>query len=360
MREHRFKPRRLVWCVPAVLPVLWAAAVLVAQPATRPAATNGKDLGPDVVLMKELEDLYEPVPFDHKSHARMAEMWNGCVTCHHRSPEVMAGPAAAPPERRTQDASAEIPACKSCHKPANGHSIKMPGLKGAYHRQCLNCHKDWAHANGCGICHKPKRPNGNPDAPTPDDITGRMHPPAPEPDVTTYRARFTPAAGPNVTFRHKEHTQYFGLKCAACHHRDSCSDCHDASATRRNAVKPIRHSKDWAESHQPCYSCHKQDRCTHCHYKDGEKPPAAFDHAAFTGQAFDADHAKLACYQCHEQIKSRQFTCNTAGCHEAGKTYAYPAQRPGPVAATRPAAKPPPATRPAAAPRKPRPPGTGV
>ena len=27
--------------------------------------------------------------------------------------------------------------------------LRMPNLKGAYHRQCLNCHRDWAHENEC-------------------------------------------------------------------------------------------------------------------------------------------------------------------------------------------------------------------
>ena len=44
------------------------------------------DTGPKVVILNELENEYEPVPFDHLAHARMAQMWSGCETCHHYSP----------------------------------------------------------------------------------------------------------------------------------------------------------------------------------------------------------------------------------------------------------------------------------
>ena len=122
-------------------------------------------LGPDVVIMDELEGVYLPVPFDHKGHAKMAEMTRGCPTCHHYTP-----------------AGQEHPACKTCHAiDAAGTDIHKPGLKGAYHRQCLNCHKDWIDETDCGICHRKKSgvANGGEAArsPTSDDILGRMHPP---------------------------------------------------------------------------------------------------------------------------------------------------------------------------------------
>ena len=77
--------------------------------------------GPDVVVLDELQDAYLPVPFDHKGHADMAEMTHGCVICHHYTPE-----------------GQQHPACKTCHEIAvKGTGIHKPGLKGAYHRQCL-------------------------------------------------------------------------------------------------------------------------------------------------------------------------------------------------------------------------------
>jgi hypothetical protein len=217
--------------------------------------------------------------------------------------------------------------------------IHLPSLKGAYHRQCLSCHQEWMHENACAICHKPKqgRPAGQAD-PAPDDIVGRMHPPIPEPDAKTYKTRFTPADGSNVLFRHKEHTVAFGIKCVNCHYRDNCAHCHGPTSDT-SAQKPLRPGMTWNESHGPCMGCHKEDRCRHCHYKDDQSPPRAFDHSA-TGQGLDEEHAKLACGQCHLNLKlTIDPTCGDAACHKDQKTD-YPSQRPGPIVTMRAPADP--------------------
>ena len=54
------------------------------------AADLPPESGPDVVILRELESTYEAVPFEHRLHAKMAQMWDGCVTCHHRSPQTTA------------------------------------------------------------------------------------------------------------------------------------------------------------------------------------------------------------------------------------------------------------------------------
>jgi hypothetical protein len=316
------------------------ATTMSTSPATRP-------LGPDVVLMRELVDEYEPVPFDHRTHATMAQMWDGCTTCHHRTPAGAPAtrPVAVSRERRsrTQDRAADVPACKSCHLAgAPGEveavDIRMPTLKGAYHRQCLNCHREWAHANDCDVCHRPRnvtasaRATSRP-APTPDDIVGRMHPPIAAPEVKVYQARFLPAVGGNAIFRHKEHVEQFGLKCVSCHRRDTCSDCHDARAkTLPQASRPVRPGRTWVDSHGACVACHQQDRCRHCHYADGQSPPPPFEHR-MTGQAMDKEHAGLKCVQCHDgRLKlNRTTTCGGAECHKGDRLLAYPVDKPGPV-----------------------------
>jgi hypothetical protein len=313
------------------------------SPATR-AATQPEDLGPDVVMLEELVALYQPVPFDHKSHAKMAQMWDGCVTCHHRSPRPTTQPAtaAAAIAAHTQDGAAAVPACRSCHLVAGKDAhIRMPNLKGAYHRQCLNCHQDWMHENACGICHKPRGNAataipGTQHAPTPDDIVGRMHPPIPEPDTKLYKTRYTPADGGNVLFRHQEHTAAYGFKCVSCHRQDKCSHCHDRNGDKASQ-KPVRPGMTWKESHGPCMGCHQQDHCRHCHYKDEQAAPAMFDHRT-TGQMLDKDHVKLTCLQCHVDLRSKaKMTCGDAKCHDPAKQIAYPSHRPGTVVTTQPA-----------------------
>ncbi len=317
--------------------------------AAGPADGQRKDLGPDVVILRELRNQYETVPFEHRVHARMAEMWDGCVTCHHRPPQPGGTPAtqpsgqpAAPPAAGpTQDASAAIPACKSCH-PVSGRdvSLRMPNLKGAYHRQCLSCHREWMHGAACVVCHKPRDAKPAAQDPTRDDVVGRMHPPIPEPDAKVYRTRFTPADGGNVLFRHKVHTEAYGLKCVNCHRRDTCATCHNAKE-EGGGPRPVQPGDTWRESHGPCMGCHSRDRCRHCHYKDSKPPPKPFDHGT-TRQALDADHAKLACAACHPGLNLRgQPACGEASCHARSqqKAMTYPTMRPGPVATTRPAAE---------------------
>ena len=325
----------LAACVAAV------AALPSTSPAGRPASrgvvSTTRYLGPDVVVMKELQSLYQPVPFDHKTHAQMAEMWDGCITCHHRAPDAATRPATLPSGRHpaTQAQASQYPACKNCHQPGPERAeIHMPSLKGAYHRQCLNCHREWSGANDCVICHQAIDAGVSavaPKPPTRDDIVGRMHPPLNPPINKQYRTRFTPADGANVLFRHETHVNAYGLTCVSCHFKDNCANCHNQNARHAEAhvVKP---AETWRQSHMPCLVCHEQTRCRECHHKDEQAPPPPFDHRV-TGQALDKDHQGLKCLQCHREIRSRdQIGCGGAACHKRGDLVGFPQYRPGPLA----------------------------
>lgn len=94
---------------------------------------------PEKVIIKELVDRYEPVEFPHrKIYRALVKKINGdklaayfhleegtiCQGCHHNSP-----------------AARKPPRCGICHgKPFDEKNLFQPGLKGAYHRQCLGCH----------------------------------------------------------------------------------------------------------------------------------------------------------------------------------------------------------------------------
>jgi hypothetical protein len=211
-------------------------------------------------------------------------------------------------------------------------------------------------SNACVVCHAVR---GEASAtvpahvPTPDDITGRMHKPIPAPTTREYTARFTPVAGPKVLFRHDEHVKSFGIKCATCHHQDSCASCHSKAAPANQAgpagmntagagSHPLKPGRTWQDTHGPCAACHVADRCNKCHYQEGQLAPALFTHK-MTGQELDKDHVKLACAQCHIQYKTREVTCGNTACHKT--PVSFPADRPGPYTppATLPAE---PATRP--------------
>ncbi len=318
---------------------------------------------PDMVILNELEDLYLPVPFDHKGHASMAEMTRGCEVCHHYTPE-----------------GTEHPACKSCHEVSPiREDMRKPGLKGAYHRQCLSCHREWSHETACEICHQPKAGRGQgpgqTEPPRKDDIMGRMHPPIPEPDVTLYQTKYKEVTGTRVLFRHKEHIHRFGFRCAECHREDSCSRCHEEGKSEAEREKTLE------EHHNPCSQCHDMkapNLCDHCHRLESEPEPPPFDHAstgwplgryhenancrachiavkfvkldrecnkchggwnaetfdhAVTGQLLDEHHAEAGCEECH---LDRKFDAapGCLECHEEEEGIAFPAKRPGPVAGT--------------------------
>ena len=328
--------------------VVAIAASATTLPTTAPSVLDyNPEWGPDVVLMDQLtkiEGLYEPVPFDHKGHAHMAQIQGGCTLCHHRSPEdpeTRVAAAAVSGGTKDQAEASKHPACRTCHDVKRTDN-RVPGLKGAYHQQCLNCHREWTGDNNCVICHKPL--NGSTltqiRTPTPEEILGRMHEPVKEPEIKHFIARFIPADGKNVTFRHKEHTERFGFQCVTCHReKDTCASCHSPER-RGERAKKVEIDRDWHQAHQRCAACHRRQEqtCNHCHYKDDQTPPPAFEHS-ITGQLLDSDHATLKCAQCHGDRGARVVrgqpvkmppTCGGAACHKDDPAIAFPNQRPGP------------------------------
>ncbi len=243
---------------------------------------------PDRMTIGEIADLYKPVEFNHKLHAEMAGMGGNCATCHHYSPE-----------------GEPIPPCKECHGEGNPVNLRQPGLKGAYHRQCLGCHREWSHETKCVVCHLPEEGKLMSD-PTLDstDIIGISHPVIESPDMKLYNTPYKP--GPLVTFYHEEHIQLFGLACASCHKKESCGDCHDL---QQAASKP---KKTMEEVHAICNDCHIDDACNKCH---GHEQKPAFVHAQ-TGWPLNEYHQDLGCRSCHptgKPIATLNNNCNN--CH---------------------------------------------
>ena len=109
---------------------------------------------PEHVVLKSLAKAYGPVKLPHgKIVAKLFQAANGsalarqfhgrvetlCAGCHHH----------APVGRRPV-------ACGSCHR-NNDHATRdLPGLKAAYHRQCMGCHEKMGLSkyNGCTVCHE--------------------------------------------------------------------------------------------------------------------------------------------------------------------------------------------------------------
>lgn len=243
-------------------------------------------------LLNQLEDIYAPVMFPHKYHASMTQTGEGCSICHHHNED-----------------EAFLP-CRECHGgPSNPNNLEQPGLKGAYHRQCLACHRDWAHESSCKFCHVKRGVSEDFVLPEdPGDIIGMLHPNIEIPDVYIYEAEGMDDT-PYVTFQHKSHTKLFGLSCADCHQDESCNRCHDTTNKKE-------HTRD--DPHEDCDKCHQQkvdnDECGFCHNE--KAGTAEFDHLARSGFDVDRLHSELECNQCHKE--SKVFTGlnqDCAACH---------------------------------------------
>ena len=245
----------------------------------------------------DAKDHFGPVPFDHTGHAKWAEIAGGCTICHHYTPE-----------------GAAHPACRTCHELEFLHvDISKPGLKGAYHRQCMGCHREWSHDTRCGACHLPRvREDQQPrdaDTITKDDALARMHQPCPAPEAKVYQTNYPEDVGSKVYFHHQRHTQIYQFECTGCHQGDSCTRCHEVG---RKQVPQVCTAE---ERHKLCSACHQiEDVCGRCHKQPGEPEPAPFEHAS-TGWPLGRYHAKTGCRTCHTEMPFRKLDRDCNSCH---------------------------------------------
>jgi Ni/Fe-hydrogenase subunit HybB-like protein len=92
-------------------------------------------------VINKYSDLYEPVPFKHIKHLKVVK--NDCTTCHHRQPREKGDRYGEPLKMTDLRRVQQLPvSCSTCHeRPFNPRQIHVPGLKGAYHQLCLDCHR---------------------------------------------------------------------------------------------------------------------------------------------------------------------------------------------------------------------------
>ncbi len=103
------------------------------------AAPSSSKSAPGILILDSLSKLYGPVKFDHALHSSMTD---SCKECHH------------------MDTADSPTPCRSCHSTFDPAMDSKPGLKGAYHRKCFQCHEIKAGsdpATGCTEkCHARK------------------------------------------------------------------------------------------------------------------------------------------------------------------------------------------------------------
>jgi hypothetical protein len=113
---------------------------------------------PEMVTIQRLSEQYEAVKFPHRQiidalrermqESRLSGFFHNekeaiCQGCHHHSP-----------------ASDKPPQCANCHgKQWNADKPAMPGILGAYHLQCMGCHKKMniEKPAECIECHELKK-----------------------------------------------------------------------------------------------------------------------------------------------------------------------------------------------------------
>jgi hypothetical protein len=241
----------------------------------RPRAPARPATGPNVVELNELEKLYDPVRFDHKAHSGMTRFGGGCTLCHHHTPE-----------------GGEHPSCRTCHAPDVPHEDSdQPGLKGAYHRQCLGCHREWEGETSCEICHTRKAIGNAPAA----AFHGKRESLELE-ELIVFETDY--ADGDRVPFHHKNHSARYESDCVVCHEDQSCTGCHVQNHERHPMGSPGQ-----VDLHDACFRCHRTDvgtshakgDCGHCH---GRAETDLFRHAT-TGWPLRAYHRDLGCRACH-------------------------------------------------------------
>lgn len=263
------------------------------------SVNHSPDEGPDVVVINEMSENYTGVVFSHKIHAQMSVISTGCTGCHHYN---TTGP---------------VLNCRKCHEnPRSRENVSVPDLKAAYHRQCMACHKEWSHENGCSTqCHLPKGSDSK--FTNQNENLTKSHPKLPEPKKMVWETNSD--EGKIVTFFHDEHVKLFKINCTDCHQQDNCSKCHE-SKTPKDFNKPVKIKKSFNEHHKPCSNCHAKQSCQKCHQENEMVP---FNHGRSTGWILNVYHSKLACSRCHgNDFPFKKLDNNCLSCHKnfaAGK-----------------------------------------
>lgn len=259
---------------------------------------HSPDEGPAVVEMDEIDGEYGTVMFSHKIHAQMSVMSGGCETCHHYN---TTGP---------------VLKCSSCHEDKHDREDRnTPSLEAAYHRQCLDCHREWSGSTDCNFCHVGK--NEDYEKIRHEKMakyTGLDHPELHEPVKVVYETDHKEA--PIVTFFHNEHVNLFKQDCASCHHDETCLKCHDVRLkglrSEKSEQRRLHPHKTFEQHHNPCSSCHDIDNCQKCH-KEKEMEP--FNHAKATGFSLTKYHADVKCNDCHKNGEFKGLNSNCSNCH---------------------------------------------
>ena len=125
---------------------------------------------PDQVSLDTMVELFDGVEFDHAMHTDLGE---DCSACHHHTTGTGTTDARCI-SCHADSNEIESVGCSDCHvmDPFSAESIKqkaldrykyhvdMPGLKAAYHWNCVGCHEEMDGPTDCLDCHA-RTPEGD-------------------------------------------------------------------------------------------------------------------------------------------------------------------------------------------------------
>jgi hypothetical protein len=140
----------------------WIAVAVILVSGGAAAAQASQDI-PETIVLDRLQELYEPVVFEHGMHAEMLD----CSGCHHHLKGGTTNESCM--KCHSSEAQVRDVACSNCHSPlsvttvsreeerknpAPLYHIDIPRLKGALHLQCVGCHRIDGGPTGCRECHE--------------------------------------------------------------------------------------------------------------------------------------------------------------------------------------------------------------
>jgi hypothetical protein len=134
--------------------------ILLLALSTVPPVCQGMNI-PDSISLGSLVQFYDKVQFDHAKHIKLIK---DCAECHHHTTGTLVGnPNCIRCHKNSSETS--VVACKGCHsaQPFSAETLSeknnklyhqdKPGLKGAYHQNCMGCHTKMGGPTGCLDCH---------------------------------------------------------------------------------------------------------------------------------------------------------------------------------------------------------------
>jgi hypothetical protein len=118
---------------------------------------------PDQVFLDTMVKYFDTVEFDHAMHTELGE---DCSACHHHTTGTGTTDERCVSCHADSNETASV-SCRDCHvaEPFSADQINLvsanvylyhfdkPGLKAAYHWNCVSCHEQMEGPTGCQDCH---------------------------------------------------------------------------------------------------------------------------------------------------------------------------------------------------------------